>query len=120
MMCMLAKSLQLCPTLCDLVDRSQLGSSVHGFSRQEYWSGLPCPSPKDLPDSGMEPASLGLLHWQAGSLIKLWNQVTDSELWPRENCYQSAASKESHPGRVGVQADLMVTRSVGSEGEAAL
>ena len=119
-MCMLAKSLQLCPTLCDLVDRSQLGSSVHGFSRQEYWSGLPCPSPKDLPDSGMEPASLGLLHWQAGSLIKLWNQVTDSELWPRENCYQSAASKESHPGRVGVQADLMVTRSVGSEGEAAL
>ena len=33
---------------------------------------------------------------------------------------KSAASKESHPGRVGVQANLMVTRSVGSEGEAAL
>ena len=56
-MCMLAKSLQLCPTLCDLVDRSQLGSSVHGFSRQEYWSGLPCRLPWDLPDPGMEPAS---------------------------------------------------------------
>ena len=29
-----------------------------GFSRQEYWSGLPCPSPGDLPDPGIEPASL--------------------------------------------------------------
>ena len=29
-----------------------------GFSRQEYWSGLPCPSPGDLPNPGMEPASL--------------------------------------------------------------
>ena len=29
-----------------------------GFSRQEYWSGLPCPSPGDLPDPGVEPTSL--------------------------------------------------------------
>ena len=29
-----------------------------GFSRQEYWSGLPCPPPGGLPDPGMEPASL--------------------------------------------------------------
>ena len=28
-----------------------------GFSRQEYWSGLPFPSPGDLPDPGMEPGS---------------------------------------------------------------
>ena len=28
-----------------------------GFSRQEYWSGLPFPSPKDLPDPGIEPGS---------------------------------------------------------------
>ena len=33
------------------------GSSVHGFSRQEYWSGLLCPSPGNLPDPGNEPAS---------------------------------------------------------------
>ena len=26
-----------------------------GFSRQEYWSGLPFPSPEDLPDAGIEP-----------------------------------------------------------------
>ena len=29
-----------------------------GFSRQEYWSGLPFPSPGDLPDPGIEPASV--------------------------------------------------------------
>ena len=28
-----------------------------GFSRQEYWSGLPFPSPEDLPDPGIEPRS---------------------------------------------------------------
>ena len=39
-----AKSRQSCPTLSDPMDRSLPGSSVHGFSRQEYWSGLPLPS----------------------------------------------------------------------------
>ena len=34
-----------------------------GFSRQEYWSGLPCPPPGDLPNPEIEPASLCLLHW---------------------------------------------------------
>ena len=29
-----------------------------GFSRQEHWNGLPCPSPRDLPDLGIEPVSL--------------------------------------------------------------
>ena len=29
-----------------------------GFSRQEYWSGLPCPPPGDLPDPGIKPTSL--------------------------------------------------------------
>ena len=29
-----------------------------GFSRQEYWSGLPCPSPEDLPSPGIESTSL--------------------------------------------------------------
>ena len=36
-----------------------------GFSRQEYWSGLPFPSPGDLPDPGIKPRSLAL---QADSL----------------------------------------------------
>ena len=40
---------QSCLTLCDPMDC--------GFSRQEYWSGLPFPSPGDLPDPGIEPRS---------------------------------------------------------------
>ena len=36
-----------------------------GFSRQEYWNGLPFPSPGDLPDPGIEPGSPAL---QADSL----------------------------------------------------
>jgi len=32
-----------------------------GFSRQECWSGLPCPSSGDLPDPGIEPRSPALL-----------------------------------------------------------
>ena len=41
-----AKLLQSCPTLCDPMDSSPPGSSYTGFSRQEYWSGLPFPFPK--------------------------------------------------------------------------
>ena len=40
-----------------------------GFSRQEYWSGLPFPPPGDLPDPGSNPHLLCLLHWQADSLL---------------------------------------------------
>ena len=54
--CVCAKSLQSCPTLCDPMDCSPPGSM--GFSRQECWSGLPCPPPGDLPDPRIELASL--------------------------------------------------------------
>ena len=49
---------QSCLTLCDPMDCSPSGSSVYGIYRQEYQSGLPVPSPGDLPDPGMEPESL--------------------------------------------------------------
>ena len=39
----------------DPMDCSPPGSSAMGFSGQEYWSGLPFPSPRDLPDAGIEP-----------------------------------------------------------------
>ena len=49
---------QLCPTLCFPMDYSPPGSSVHGgFLRQEYWSGLLCPPPGDLPNPGIKPRS---------------------------------------------------------------
>ena len=41
-----------------------------GFSRQGYWSGLPCPPLGERADPGIEPMSLtSNLHWQAGSLL---------------------------------------------------
>ena len=52
---------QACPTLCNPMDCSPSGSSVHGIIRQEYWSGLPFPSPGDLPNPGIEPRSPALL-----------------------------------------------------------
>ena len=39
-----------------------------GFSRQEHWSGLPCPPQANLPDPGIKPTSLCLLRWRACSL----------------------------------------------------
>ena len=43
--CMHAKSLQSCLALCDPMDSSPAGASTTRLSRQEYWSGLPFPSP---------------------------------------------------------------------------
>ena len=63
-----AKLLQSCPILCDLVDWTvahQAPMSM-GFSKQEYWSGLPFPPPGDLPDPGIKPAVPAL---QADSLL---------------------------------------------------
>ena len=76
-----AKLLQSRPTLCNPVDCNPPGSSVLGFPRQEYCSGLPFPSPGDLPDPGIEPESLispalagsfftASATWEAGKLIK--------------------------------------------------
>ena len=52
-----------------------------GFSRQEYWSGLPFPSPGDLPDPGIEfesPVSPAL---QAGSLpLSHWGSTLETKV----------------------------------------
>ena len=63
-----SKSLQLCPTLCNSMDHSLLASLSMGFSRQEYWSELPCPPPEIFPTWGPNLHLLHLLHWQAGCL----------------------------------------------------
>ena len=56
--CMCVQSLSfvwLCVTLCTVAHRAPLSM---GFSRQEHWNGLPCPPPRDLPHSGIDPLSL--------------------------------------------------------------
>ena len=58
--------IQSCLTLCDHMDCGPHQALLSmGFSRQEYWSGLPFPSPGDLPNPGIEPGSPAL---QADSL----------------------------------------------------
>ena len=66
--CMGVKSLLSCLTLCDPMDCSPPGSSVHGLSRQEYWRGLLCPCLGDLPNPGIEPSSLMSPVWAGGFL----------------------------------------------------
>ena len=56
-MCVLSRSsrVRLCASQWAVSCQASLST---GFSRQEYWGGLPCPPPGDLPDPGTEPVSL--------------------------------------------------------------
>ena len=61
-LCVCAKSLESCLTLCgpiNTIASPQAPLSLR-FSRQEYWSELPCPPLGDLPDPGIEPTSLNV------------------------------------------------------------
>ena len=61
-----AKSLKSCPTLCDPMDCSLQVPLSMGFSRQEYWSGLPFPSPGDRPNPEIKPMYLTSLALAGG------------------------------------------------------
>ena len=58
--CVCAKLLQSCLTLWDTTDWSYQAPLSMGFSRKEYWNGLPCPSPGDLLNLGIKPTSPAL------------------------------------------------------------
>ena len=55
-----------------------------GFSRQEYWSGLPCPPPGDLPNPGIEPVSLTFPALAGGFFT---TSATWEALWAGYFCY---------------------------------
>ena len=82
---LLFRPLQTCPTLCDPVDHSPPAPLFMGLSRQEYWSGLPCPPPGDLCDSGIEPGSPAL---PADSLL-LSHQGSPEHV---ERCFKDRSS----------------------------
>ena len=65
MFAMLCLATQSCPTLCDLMDCSPPGSSVHGILQAGILEWVAIPSPGDLPDPGIKPRSPAL---QADSL----------------------------------------------------
>ena len=53
-----------------------------GFSREEYWSRLPCPLPGDLPNSGIEPTSLMSLALVGKFFITITTWETETMNWP--------------------------------------
>ena len=55
--CVCPAALPSCPAPCNPLDWGRQAALSTGFSRQEDWSGLPCPSPGRLPNPGMELAS---------------------------------------------------------------
>ena len=109
--CMRAKSLQSCSTLCDPMDYSPPGSPVLGILQaKEYWSGLPCPPPGDLPDLGLKPLSL-MSPAMASGLF------TTSATWEAHFIYNSAyisiqISKFFPPSLPPTPVSLLVTISL--------
>ena len=69
---------QLCAILWTVALQAPLSM---GFSRQEYWSGLPCPPPGDLPDAGIQPVSLMSPELAGGffTTSTTWEAQTDSK-----------------------------------------
>ena len=80
------KKAQSCPTVGDPMDCSLSGSSVHGVF-QECWSGLPFPSPGDLPDPGIEPGSSTL---QADTLPSEPPGRSNGILLSHKECHDTA------------------------------
>ena len=66
--CLRAKLLQLCTTLCDLMDHSLVSSIVHGILQARILEWVAMPSFKDLPDPGIEPEPL-MSHALAGRFL---------------------------------------------------
>ena len=96
-LCLHAMSLQSCLTLCDPMDCSPPGTSSMEFSRQEYWNGLPCPPPGDLPNPGIEPMSLMSPALTGGCRRKV--QETASATWELPSCWSTYLLCASHPAR---------------------
>ena len=77
------QSLQLCLNLCDHMDCNSPDSTVHGIFHAKYWSGLPFPSPGDLPDPVIKQESPRSPTLQANSLLlSHWGRTPCFSYWP--------------------------------------
>ena len=81
--------------LCNPMDYSPPGSSVHRILQARIFSGLPCPPPGDLPDPGMEPASLTSPALQADSLPAKPSGKPPGKTWRRLKCILLCKSSQS-------------------------
>ena len=102
---LLCSDAQSWPTLCDSMNGTRQAPPPVGFSRQESWSGLPCPPPGDLPHRGIYPTSLispelagGFFTtsatWEA-LYVLLNNNKLDPVLWEEPDDIIFKALKES-------------------------
>ena len=94
------------PTLCDPMDHSPLGSSVHGILQARILEGLPFPSLGDLSDPGIEPVSPALqtdsleLSHQGSHSVHQWScNLLGNQM---ANCLAGGLSENPQPGRLHV------------------
>ena len=89
--CMCTQSLQSCPTLCDPMEYSLPGSSVHGILQQEYWNGCHILLQEIFPTQGANPRLLCLKHWK-----RIVYPLTDTVKQAQNGCpYVEGKSKWS-------------------------
>ena len=100
--CLVSK---LCLTLCNSIDYSPPGPLSMGFSRQEYWSGFPCPPPGELLNPGIKSGSPALHCHSEGD--QSWDffgrndvKAETPVLWPR-HAKSWLIGKDSDAGRDG-------------------
>ena len=83
----LGACVQSYPALCDPVTVARQAPLSMGLSRQEYWSGLPFPPPRDLPDPGIKPTSPVSPALHTGSL-PLSHQESNIKIGTKEKFHQ--------------------------------
>ena len=90
-------------------DCSLPGSSVHGFSRQEYWSGFPFPSPRKLPNPGIEPGSPALHADSLSSELPGKPHIIYSvdSMWSVVNNQSSLAEQSGIPQGIGEATEII-------------
>ena len=111
---------QSCLTLYDPMDCSNQASLSMEFSRQEYWSGLPFPSPGDLPDPGIEPRSPTLWERSLHRLFTNWatrkhNPLRSLDIAPSATPSQQSTNPPSnlptHPATQVLEMAVLETMS---------
>ena len=87
-----AKSFQSCPTFATLWTVAHQAPLSLGFSRQEYWSGLPCSPPGDLPHPGMGVV-VSYISALAGGFFTSWVPGKPQQAWgfSKDSMYRTAS-----------------------------
>ena len=101
-----AESFQSCPTLCNPCTADPQDPLSMGFSRQEYWRGLPFPPPGDLPNPGTELESPALQ--ENGVLSLTWEESLEQAMAAHSSILAWRITWTEETGRLTV---YLVTKS---------